>query len=188
MTVFFNCGKEALPRDCWKVKMGERLLGTTLLWWAVSTHRSALHPARKLCLNRWQSSHTSVFAAPQEFGRHVPLMPMKRKTTPKLICVTQQQSKLCSKRNNSDLLCNSTSTTKGSALSWDSQKTTSDSNIKAFSHSHVYFFGSRDGYGKLLEEKHSRINIPVLVFVNILNIFCNRHLLLFNLGDTRAYF
>lgn len=114
------------------MKIGELLLETTLLLWAVSTHPSFLHPARKMCLNRGQSSHTSMFATPQGLGRHVPLMPVQRKSTPKLICVsvTQKQSKLCSKRKNSDLLCNSTSITKGSAFSWGSQKITSDINIK----------------------------------------------------------
>lgn len=158
---------------------------------AVSTHHSALHPARKLCLKRWQSSHTSMFAAPQGFGQHGPLMPMQRKTTPKLICVsvTLQQSELCSKRNNSGLLCKSTSMTKGSALIWDSQKTSSDVNIKGTPLLIVTStFWQQRGIGKPLGEKHSRTNIPVLVFVNILNIFCTGHLVLFNLGNTRAHF
>lgn len=79
--------------------------------------------------------------------------------------------------------------TKGSALSWDSQKTSSDVNIKGTPFLIVTsIFWQQRVIGKLLGEKHSRINTPVLVFVNILNIFCTGHLVLFNLVDTRAYF
>lgn len=169
MLLFFNCERGAFPRECWKVEIGELLQ---------RTHGSALLPARNLRLDRWWSSEASTFAAPQGLGRYVPLMQMQKQTTPKLICVSLNSNPNSAVKGTIltfTLAHHKQNKGQGTLLGLPKEHKWNYRQRCTFSHSHVYFLAAERGMENHRgREKHSRTNIPVLVFVNILNSFCNR--------------